>query len=170
AGLHALAAADAGALAHGIVEVEHDRRVLAAKGVADDVVGLYLATGPLAAGALDAGIEVHRHGGVTEVGVGHVAGGKARLADAEFPAPVVELGIVGIARVREVGGKEFEDHLLRLDGTRALAVDHHAVAGLSAARRCEHALALDLDHAGAAVAVGTQPVLVAQVRNVDADA
>jgi hypothetical protein len=46
AGLHALAATDAGALAHGIVEIEHDLRMRPAPGQADDVVDLHLAAGP----------------------------------------------------------------------------------------------------------------------------
>ena len=56
--LHALAAGDAGGVAHRIVEVEHDLRLAAAEGVADDVVHLLLAAGADAAPALDAGVEV----------------------------------------------------------------------------------------------------------------
>src|SRR5690606_4969429 len=53
AGLHAFAAGDAGALAHRVLQVEHDAAVGAATGIADHVVDLRLATGPHAAGALD---------------------------------------------------------------------------------------------------------------------
>ncbi len=68
AGLHALTARDTGAGAHGIVEVEHDLRMVAAPGVADDVVHLQLAAGAHATGALDAGVEVDRHRGMGEIG------------------------------------------------------------------------------------------------------
>ncbi len=61
AGLHALAAGDAGRLAHRIVEVEHDLRVGAAVGHADHVVDLDLAAGADAEIALDAGVEIDAH-------------------------------------------------------------------------------------------------------------
>ena len=51
---------------------------------------------------------------------------------------------------------------------RAVGGDFHAVLGIAAAGRREHALALDLDHAGAAVAVRPHALLVAKVRNLDA--
>jgi hypothetical protein len=43
-----------------------------------------------------------------------------------------------------------------------------SLRGRAAARGREHALAVDLDHARAAVAVGPQAVAVAQVRQIDA--
>ena len=67
AGLHAFTAGDAGGVAHGIVEVEHDLGVLAAKRIADDVVDLLLPARPHATPALDAGIEVRGDGGVGEI-------------------------------------------------------------------------------------------------------
>src|SRR5207302_6035809 len=84
AGLHALAAGDAGRLAHRVVEVEHDLRVIAAAGVADDVVHLHLAAGAHAARALDAGVEIDRDRRVRDVGLRLLAPGEARPADAEL--------------------------------------------------------------------------------------
>ena len=65
--LDAFAAGHAGRVAHRVVEVEHDLRVTAAKGVADDVVDLFLAAGAHAAAALDAGVEVDRNRGMRDV-------------------------------------------------------------------------------------------------------
>ncbi len=70
--MHALAAGDAGGIAHGIVEVEHDLGMLAAVRVADDVVHLLLAAGAQAARALDAGIQVDRDRRVGEIRFGLV--------------------------------------------------------------------------------------------------
>src|SRR3954452_19648647 len=68
---------------------------------------------------------------------------------------------------RLVGDQEFHHHLLRRDGARALGLHLHADARRPLAGRGQNALALDLDHAGAAIAVG--PVVrrrrVAQMRN-----
>ena len=68
AGLHAFAAGHTGALGHGVVEVENDLAVRPTQRVADHVVDLFLAAGAHAAVALDAGVQVHSHGGVAEVG------------------------------------------------------------------------------------------------------
>ena len=70
AGLHAFAAGHAGAGTHGVVQVKHDFAVRAAQGVADHVVDLLFAAGAHAAVALDAGVQVDRHGGVRHVGLG----------------------------------------------------------------------------------------------------
>jgi hypothetical protein len=67
AGLHALAAGDARAVAHRVVEVEHDLLVMAADGHADHVVDLDLAAGADAEIAVDAGVEVHRHRRMADV-------------------------------------------------------------------------------------------------------
>ena len=79
AGLHAFPAGDAGAHAHRIIEVEDDLRMRAAEGVADHIVDLFFAAGPYAAVALDAGVEIHRDGGVRQIGAG-VAGGRGNGA------------------------------------------------------------------------------------------
>src|SRR5581483_4848176 len=67
AGLHAFAAGDAGRFAHRIVEIEYDLGVVVAVRHADHVVDLDLAAGAHAQPALDAGIEVDAHGGVTGI-------------------------------------------------------------------------------------------------------
>src|SRR6201986_1512042 len=58
----------------------------------------------------------------------------------------------GLAR-RLIGDQELHHHLLRRDRTRARRFHLHADAGRALAGGGEHALALDLHHAGAAVAV-----------------
>jgi hypothetical protein len=95
-GLHAFAAGDAGRLAHRIIEVEHDLRMLAAERVADDVVDLLLAAGAHAARALDAGVEVDRDAVVRQIGPG--ADGAARSAVCRPQLrPSVELRVSGMA-------------------------------------------------------------------------
>jgi hypothetical protein len=66
-GLHALAAGDAGAGAHGIVEIEDDLRAVAAIGHADHVVDLHLPARAHAEIAVDAGVEVDAHGSMARV-------------------------------------------------------------------------------------------------------
>ena len=61
AGLHALAAGHAAAVAHGVVQVKHDFAVRAAHGVADHVVHLLFTAGAHAAVALNASIQVDGH-------------------------------------------------------------------------------------------------------------
>ena len=70
AGLHAFAAGHAGAVAHRVGQIKNNSAVATAEGVSDHVVDLLLAAGAYAAVALDAGIEVDRHGGVGNVGFG----------------------------------------------------------------------------------------------------
>ena len=76
AGLHAFAAGDAGRGAHRIVEVEHDLFEMAAAGHADDVVDLHFAAGADAEIALDAGVEIDRHGDMAAVGLRHFGGSR----------------------------------------------------------------------------------------------
>ena len=168
AGLHALAAGHAGGLAHRVAHVEHDLLVSATEGQADHVVDLLVAAGTLAAGALDAGIEVDRDGGVREIGSGLRARLEARLAHVEPLRPFVELAVAGVGLLGHVGKQQLEHHLLRGHGTLARAAHLHARCGRAAAGGCEHALARDLDHAGAAVAGRRQPILVAQMGDFDA--
>jgi hypothetical protein len=170
AGLHALAARHARREAHRVVEVEHDRRVRAAMGVSDHVVDLRLAARAHAARALDARVEVDRHRRVRQVGDRLLAHREARRPDAELALPGRELGVGLVDALRHVGREQLDDHLLRGDRARAVGRNLHAGRGRAAARRREHALALDLDHARAAVAVGPQPRLVAEPRDLDAQA
>jgi hypothetical protein len=68
AGLHALAAGDAGRGAHRVVQVERDARGVALAGAADDVVALDVVAGPDAAVAEDAGVVVDGDDRVGAVG------------------------------------------------------------------------------------------------------
>jgi hypothetical protein len=167
--LHAFAARNTGGFAHRVVEVEDDLGVAAAEGVADDVVHLLLAAGAHAARALDAGIQVHRHRRVREVAHRLLARGEARAGHAQLARPLEQLVRAGLQVLhRHVGHEELDHHLLGMDRALRVRRDFHALRGLAAARRREHALALDLDHARAAVAVGAVPLLVAEVRDVGA--
>ena len=169
--LHALAARDARTRPHRVVEVEDDLRVLAAPGVADHVVDLLFAAGTHAAAALDAGVEVHRHRGVREIRRGLVPLRVARRRDAQLARPYVELGDELVRRgalLRHVRQQQLGDHLLRFRRAIARARHRHPLGGAAAARRREDAFAVDLDHADAAIPVGTIAVFVAQARDLDA--
>jgi hypothetical protein len=98
AGLDAFAAGDAGRLPHWVSKIEHDLFAMAAPGHADDVVHLHFAAGADAERALDAGVEIDRHGGVAAVGLRLSAGGEAARGDADAIGPAPE------ARVRIMRG------------------------------------------------------------------
>src|SRR5215210_241404 len=174
AGLHAFAAGNARARAHRVVEVEHDLFVVPAPRHADHVVDLHLAARADAKIALDAGIEIDRHRRMAAVGRGlTLARGQAARRDPHAVGPGPELGCrivrLGVA-VRLVRDQQFEHHLAR--SPRAIGSRYHLHAGgrrANAACR-EYALALDLHHAGAAIAVGPVARLrrVAQMRDVGA--
>ena len=172
AGLDALAAGDAGAGTHRVVHVEHDLGVRVAKRHADHVVDLDLAAGAHAEIALDAGIEMDRHCRMAEVGRRQLPLGKAGHFDAHpiRPLPQPRLGMVRDLALRLVGEQQLHDHFSRGAGAVGGGDHLHAGCGLADAGRGEHALALDLDHAGAAVAVGPVAGLgqPAQMRDVDA--
>ena len=168
AGLHTFAAGHAGRRAHRVVHVENDLRVLAAEGQADDVVDLLVAAGAQAARALDAGVEVDGDGRVRQVLRRLRARSEARLVHAELGRPLVDLVVARVVALGHVGLQQLEHQLLRLDGALAVGRDLHALARMAAARRRQHALAVDLDHAGAAVADLLQAGLVAKVRDLDA--
>src|SRR5260370_3329648 len=172
AGLHALAAGDAGALAHRIVEIEHDLLAMAAPGHADDIVDLHFAAGANAEIALDAGVEVDRHRRVAAIGLGLRPRGEAALLDADAIGPAPEAGVRimrGLA-LRLVADQQLEHHLAREFGALGSGLDLHAGGRLADAGRRGHALALDLDHAGAAIAVGAiaRRRAVAEMRNLGA--
>src|SRR6202035_2619368 len=83
------------------------------------------------------------------------------------PLPEFRIRIVrGLAR-RLIGDQKLHHHLLRRHRARARRFHLHADARRALAGGRQHALALDLDHAGAAIAVG--PVVrfgrMAQMRN-----
>ena len=91
AGLHALAAGDAGARPHRVVHVEHDLRPDVAVRHADDVVDLDLAARADAEIAVDAGIQMHRHRRVAEVRRRRRALREARLAHVHPVRPLPQL-------------------------------------------------------------------------------
>jgi len=165
-GLHALTTGDTGGCAHRVVEIEHDFRLTATKRVADHVVVLFLAAGAHAARALDAGVEVDRHRGVRKIGIGLLAGVESRCRHAEFAGPFGQFvfGRLVILR-RRVGRQQLQHQLLRMYRTLGGSIDLHVVRRMPAARWRQRALALDLDYAGAAVAIGAIAGLVAEVRD-----
>ncbi len=173
-GLDALPAGDAGRGPHRVVEVEHDLLEVAARGHADDVVDLHLAAGPDAEIALDTGVELDRHRGVAEIVgfVGPIEGRETAREDIDALGPVPEPGprIVRDVPPRLVRDEELEHEPLRGPGPRGGRVHRHPGAGLAHARGGEDPLALDLDHARAAIAVGTVAGLLrmAQVRDLAA--
>ena len=128
--LHAFAARDARRLAHRVVQVEDDLRVRAAQRETDHVVDLFLAARAHAARALDAGVEVDRHRRMRNVRRRLRARREPRTANAQRLLPVIELGVGAIELLRNVGREQFDDHLLRMHGARAVARDLHA--GVSA--------------------------------------
>ena len=179
AGLHTLATGHTAAVAHGVGQVKHNRAVAAAQGVADHVVDLLLTAGAHAALALDAGVQVDCHGRVRQVCGRLVAAQCFELGPhfhIEASGPVAEFAmllrfvllipfVAGIGHVRQ---QHFQHHLLALERPLAGGLHLHARRGAAAAARGQSAFALDLDHTGAAIAVGAQAVFVAKVRNVDA--
>ncbi len=72
--------------------------------------------------------------------------------------------------LRLVADQQLEHHLAREFGALGRGLDLHAGGRLADAGRREHALALDLDHAGAAIAVGAiaRRRAVAEMRNLGA--
>ena len=172
AGLDALAAGDAGRVAHRIVEIEDDLFVVAAPGHADHVVDLDLAAGAHAEIALDAGIELHRHRRMAAVGRRRRAPREAAVADLELvgPLPQPRTRVVRRRAVRLVADQELEDEAPRGLGPLARRMHLHPRRRRADARRGEHPLALDFDHAGAAIAVGAVAGLrqPAQMRDLDA--
>src|SRR5437660_6671762 len=166
--LHAFAAGDAGRLAHRVVEIEHRHRPVAAVRIADDVVDLHLAAGAHAARALDAGVEVHRDRRVRNIALWLLASCEPGIADAEALRPLPHLVVERVLLLRHIREQRLEHHLLRAERARRIGGDFHARGREAAAGGGERALALDLDHAGATVAVGALIAAMAQVRNVDA--
>ena len=140
---------------------------------ADDVVDLDLAASTDAERAVDAGIQIDRHRGVARIAGGRALGVEAavRDADAVGPAPQHGIGVMRLFAPRLVGDQELEDHAPCRGCALRGAVDHHAFARRADAGGGKHALALDLDHAGAAIAVGAVARLrrIAEMRDLDAE-
>src|ERR1700722_517391 len=171
-GLDAFAAGDTSGFSHRVVEVEYDLGTVIAVRHADDVVHLHLAAGAHAQPALDAGVKIDPHGRMAGVAVPTLSRGKAafRHLDLFRPMPEFRIRIVRCLACRLIGDQKLHHHLLRGDRARAFRLHLHADARRALAGRRQYALALDLDHAGAAIAV--RPVVrrgrITQMRNVAA--
>ena len=172
AGLHAFAAGDAGRGTHRVVEVEHDLLAMATAGHADDVVDLHLAAGADAEIAVDAGIEIDRHRGVAAVGRRACAAREAAHGLDVLPRddlPQLEVRIVRhVLCARLIGDEELRHHAACVLA-RSVWVLTFMPARRHADAACrQHALALDLDHTDAAIAV--RPVAGLRVNSTDAAA
>ena len=147
---------------------------MAAAGHADDVVDLHFAAGADAEIALDAGVEIDRHRYVAAVRFGYLGGlplWEAARLDFQTRDGFPKLGIRIVRHIhrRLIGEQELGDHLARGFGAVGLGLDLHARRGAANAACGQHALAFDLDHADAAIAI--RPVAglrrIAQVRQLD---
>ena len=173
--LHALAAGHAGRHPHGVVNVEDGHGVTAAQAHADDVVDLHLAARAHAGAARDARVEIHGDRRIREVeprlvmAAAELRAVAVAALDTHRLGPFPEWGlIVGTLLARaHVAREQLEHQLARLRGPLGLRRDLHTGGRLANARRRQHALALDLDHACAAIAVDAvaRHVDVAKMRN-----
>ena len=145
---------------------------MAAAGDADDVVALLLAAGAHAAPALDAGGQIDADRGMAAVDRGAARAAKREPRHVQDPRPVRELGVVPQRIVDRIPARSPRP------AVRSPSAAPAAPAAWRCARPCQprraaargrqHALAADLDDAGAAIAVGPVAVLVAEMRQVDA--
>ena len=142
--------------------------MLASKGQADHVVDLLVPAGAQAAGALNTGVQIDRNGRVRHILRHLMTCFKTWLTDADLSRPLVHLVVAGVGFFRHVRQQQLKHHLLRCHGPLAVGLDLHAGGGRPAARGRQHPLAVDLDHAGAAIANGLQAFLEAQVRYLNA--
>jgi hypothetical protein len=142
----------------GVVHVEDDLRVRAAKGQADHVVDLLVAAGAQAAGALDAGVQVDGDGRVRQVGA---TAARARQS-AACPRPSFAPSgrpRCGACAVSGMSACSSSSTSFCDFSARSLSVLTFMPACRAAARRRQRALAGDLHHAGAAVATASRPGL-----------
>ncbi len=172
AGLDAFAAGNAGRFAHRVVEIKRGKRVMPPSAHAEDVVHLNLAAGPHAKPALDAGIQVDAHGDMAGIEQRNPFGLERRetaLADINHVGHVPEMRgpVPGFLACRLVGGQKLDHHPARICRTGGIGCDDHSRDRLADTGSGKIPLALDLDHAGTAVAVGAVAGLgaVAQMRN-----
>jgi hypothetical protein len=134
--------------------------VIAALGHADHVVDLDLAAGPHTGPAGDAGIEIDGNGGIGDVEFRrHVVGEEFRAVaiagnpHRAGPLPEHRLLIRTVGHRPHIAGEKLEHHLARFPGPFGIRLHHHPGGRFADAGRGEHPFALDIDHAGAAVAV-----------------
>src|SRR5205823_1933813 len=150
------AAGDAGRAAHRVVEIEYDLLAVGAPGRADDVVDLHFAAGEDAQIAVDAGIELHCLLRMAAVGRRLGAPWKPAIADIERigPLPQPRIRVMRRGALRLTADEQFDAQLPRCLGPLSCGLHLHARSRPPDAGGGEHPLALDLDHAGAAIAAG----------------
>ena len=164
-----LSATDARAVSHGVFEVEDNGRAVSAVGETDNIVALLFAAGADTSSALDAGIEVDGDGRVREVGGQRRAMRQAiAFGDAELFGPAEKFGVAVQEGRTCIGHQHLQHQALRVSRPLAGAFDFHALLRLAATGGGQDPLAIDLHHAGAAVAVGAHVVFVAQMGNLHA--
>ena len=137
---------------------------MAAKGIADHIIDLLLAAGPHTAGALDAGVEIDGDGRMRQIGRHGLALFKAGFINLEPIGPVIQLRARAIGRLAlrgHIGQQQFDHHLLRAQRPFIIAFNLHPGGRLPATGGRERPLALDLDHAGAAITVRAVAFLIA---------
>src|SRR6516165_10525584 len=97
---------------------------------------------------------------------------EAAVANLQFvcPLPQPRIRVVCDGALWLIADQQFEHHLAREFGAVAGGLDLHTGGRLAHAGGGEHPLSLDLDHAGAAIAVGAVARLrqPAEVRDLDA--
>ena len=172
AGLHAFAAGHAGRGAHRVVHVEDRIGRMPPPRHADHVVHLHLAAGAHTQIALDAGIEIDPHGDMAVVQQRDMIlfhRRKPAVGDAVQigHVPQMRRAVMRLLPLRLVRHQQLGHHRPRLHRAFRGGPDHHPLRGLADARGRQGALALDLDHAGAAVAVRAiaRRRLVAEMRD-----
>ena len=172
AGLNTFTAGHTSAIAHGIGKIKCRIGIMAAARHADHIIDLHFAAGAHAQPALNAGIQVyaHRHMAVIQqrnavffqfrhtafantVQLGHIPQMRG------FIMRHITLGLI-----RQ---QHFNHNFARIFGAGSISFHHHALLRFTNAGCGQSALAFDLDHTGAAVAIG--PVsgrrLMAQMRD-----
>ena len=132
---------------------------MAATGHADHVIDLHFAAGTDAETALNAGVEIDAHRDMAVVEQRDAALfelGEAALADALHlgHVPKVARFVMGGVARRLIRHEHFDHHLARGFGAGGVGLDHHAIGGFADAGGGKGPFAFDLDHAGAAIAIG----------------
>src|SRR2546423_2010134 len=101
---------------------------------------------------MDAGVYLNRHRRMAAVGPRRRVAREAAVRNAERvgPLPEARSRVVRRSPRRLIADQQLEYRLAREAGALACSLHLHARRRLAHARGGEHALALDLDHAGAA--------------------
>ena len=139
----------------GFIEIEHNFRTVAPISHADDVVDLHFTAGPDTQIAMDTGIKVDPHSGMTRIRGGQFAPREAAAGNSHALGPLPELGIVLMRNLalRLIGNQEFHDQSLRRAGARIVRRHVHPRARGTNTGGGKHPLAFNFDHTGSAIAV-----------------